>query len=90
MASPRERVTRKLGFYAKVGTRELLVVNRDPWSLELYRLTEGTLNLVDRSTVASGIWLGSNVVPLSFRLIGGVERPRIEVRHAEGQQTWIV
>ena len=90
VTSPGEQVDEKFEFYAKVGTRELLIVNRDPWSLELHRLTDGALNLVDRSTVASGIWLESEGVPLAFRLIGGVERPRIEVRHADGQQTWMV
>lgn len=88
--SPGERVDQKFEFYAAVNTRELLVVNREPWSLELFRLAEGELNLVDRSTVAAGTWLRSLVVPLTFRLIDGGERPRIEVRHVDGQQTWMV
>ena len=90
VASEEEHVTKKLAFYATVQTRELLVVNRAPWSLELYRLTDGALNLVDRTTISSGIWLDSEVVPLAFRLIEGIERPRIEVRHSDGQQTWMV
>ncbi|MBW3539764.1 MAG: Uma2 family endonuclease [Planctomycetes bacterium] len=36
--SPDNRTYEKLEFYAKVLTRELLVVGRDPWTLELYRL----------------------------------------------------
>lgn len=90
VVSPREKVRKKLGFYAKVGTRELLVLDRAPWCLSLYRLAEGELQLVGTSTVPTHEWLASSVVPLSFRLIDGVERPRIEARHTDGQQSWIV
>ena len=90
VASPGERVKKKLAFYAKVGTRELLIVDRSPWQLSLYRLNAGELCLTGSSTVESGEWLNSEIVPLTFRLIGGVERPRIEVKHNDGQQDWIV
>jgi hypothetical protein len=89
VVSPGENVTKKLGFYAKVGTRELLVLNRSPWKLSLYRLTDDELRLNGDSCVADGAWLASLVLPLSFRLIDGVERPRLEARHSDGQ-TWIV
>ncbi len=89
VASPGERVTKKLGFYAAVGTRELLILNRSRWKLSLYRLIDGELRLDGESSVADGNWLSSNVLPLSFRLIDGIKRPRIEVRHADGQ-TWMV
>lgn len=89
VVSPGENVTKKLGFYAKVVTRELLILNRTPWKLSLYRLTEGELRLNGDSCVAERTWLASQVLPLSFRLIDGVERPRIESRHPDGQ-TWIV
>ena len=90
VASSGERVKRKLNFYAKVGTRELLIVDRYPWNLSLYRLVGGELQLVGTSSIATGEWLTSTVVPLSFRLIDGIERPRIDVKHADGRQTWIV
>ncbi len=90
VASPGEKVKKKLSFYAKVGTRELLVLDRYPWNLSLYRLSDGELNLVGTSSVTASEWLASSVVPLSFRLIDGVERPRIETRHADGLQSWIV
>lgn len=89
VVSPGENVMKKLGFYAKVGTRELLVLNRSPWRLSLYRLTDGVLRQKGESCVTDGRWLASEVLPLTFRLIDGVERPRIEVRHADGQ-TWMV
>ena len=89
VTSPGEKITKKLRFYAMVGTRELLILNRSPWKLSLYRLTDGELRLESESSVADGNWLASGVLPLSFRLITGVERPRIEARHADGQ-TWMV
>jgi Uma2 family endonuclease len=90
VASPKERIKKKLGFYAKVGTSELLILDRYPWSLSLCRLTDGELRLVGTSSISASEWLTSSVVPLSFRLIDGVERPRIEVLHSDGKQTWIV
>ena len=90
VVSKRDRSKKKLSFYAKVGTRELLIVDRYPWSLGLYRLADGELRLVGTASVSDDEWLNSDVLPLSFRLIDGVERPRIEVRHADGQQNWIV
>lgn len=89
VASPGEKVTKKLGFYAAVGTRELMILNRTRWTLSLYRLIDGELRLEGESTVADGNWLSSNVLPLSFRMIDGLNRPRIEARHADGQ-TWMV
>ncbi len=90
VASRGERVARKLRFYAKVQTRELLIVERYPWCLKLYRLEDGELRLAGDSTVGSETWLASLVLPLSFRLIEGVKRPRLEVRHSDGQQSWMV
>lgn len=89
VVSPGENVMKKLGFYAKVGTRELLVLNRSPWKLSLYHLADGELRPNGDSCVTDGTWLASQVLPLSFRLIDGVERPRLEARHLDGQ-TWIV
>ena len=54
VASPGERVKRKLAFYAKVGTRELLIVDRYPWKLSLYRLVENELQLAGTSSVELG------------------------------------
>ncbi|KAA1260147.1 hypothetical protein LF1_26860 [Rubripirellula obstinata] len=37
IVSPGDKTLEKLDFYAEVGTRELLVIDRDPWKLTLYR-----------------------------------------------------
>ena len=80
----------KLGFYAKAGTRELLVVNRRPWRLELFRLDDGTLQPVSTSTVEGGETLTSETVPFTWRLAAGAERPVIETTCTETGQRWDV
>lgn len=40
IASPGDRTLDKLGFYASVGTCELLVIDRKPWKLTLFRLDD--------------------------------------------------
>jgi Uma2 family endonuclease len=89
IASPDERCEDKLDFYSAVKTRELLIVNRFPWSLDLYRLTGDQLQLVGSSTATTDEPLASEVVPLTLRLLPGPDRPKIELSHAGGQQ-WTI
>ena len=86
--SPNDRSREKLDFYAKVGTRELLLIDRDPWSLELYRFDGGVPALVMRADVADGATLETEVVPLRWRLVAGTERPLVEVSRPDGSQMW--
>jgi len=90
VVSPDDRTRDKLDFYAKVGTREMLVVDRAPWSLELYRLSGSELKLTVTSSVASPTVLSSEVVPLSFALASGKTRPEIEVSTTDGSKSWSV
>ena len=84
-----DRSRQKLDFYAKVHTRELLIVDRYPWALELYRLSAaGTLDSVGRSTLDDPQVLMSEVLPLSFQLRPGEKRPTISIRHFDGVQSW--
>jgi Uma2 family endonuclease len=85
-----DRTLEKLPFYAAIGVRELLIIDRYPWSLELYRLTQGQLLSVGKSDLEHTTPLVSAVLPLSFGLLAGVPRPRIEVIHQDGKQRWIV
>ena len=94
IVSPGDHSREKLDFYAKVGTRELLIVDRDPWKLELYRLQGGQLRLISETSVTSTHSIESLVVPLSFGLLPGETRPRIEV-HASvkavcGDNRWLI
>ncbi|MGH7199690.1 MAG: Uma2 family endonuclease [Planctomycetaceae bacterium] len=90
IVSPYDKTCDKFDFYESVNARELLIVDRDPWALELYRLQEGSLVLVGKSTVNDEAFLRSEVLPLSFRLIADDDRPRIEILHHDGQQRWVV
>ncbi len=85
-----DRARKKLDFYASVNVRELLIVDRYPWSLDLYRLRDGVYELVGRSTIVGQVELASEVLPLGFRLMPGTERPVIEVRERGGERRWSV
>ncbi len=88
IVSPRDRSRKKLDFYAKVRTRELLLVDRHPWSLELYRLTGSEMVLIGTSTIAQPAILATEVVPLGWRLINGPDRPIVEAARLDGSQRW--
>ena len=85
-----DRSRDKLDFYSRIGVRELLLIDRYPWELELYRLTNGRLQLVGTSDVNTSTTLASTVVPTSFQLVPGTPRPKIEVTHRDGVQRWLV
>ena len=89
IASPRDRTWEKIEFYASVGTRELLIIDRDPWTLELYRLTDSQLTLVDKLTVDSPDSFQTESVPLRWRLISGPHRPLLEATVPDGAQHWL-
>jgi Uma2 family endonuclease len=90
ITSPDERPRAKLPFYAKVATREVLLLDRKRWRLELYRLDGRKLVRVGRSTPDDPAPLASATVPLTFRLVAGQPRPTIDVAHADGAQRWTV
>lgn len=71
--------------------RELLIVDRDPWQLELYQLQNGKLNCVAESSLADPAWLCSSVLPLEMQLVAGAKRPQISIRRTDGQAgQWLV
>jgi Uma2 family endonuclease len=90
IVSPGDRTREKIPFYSQLGVRELLIVDRQPWSLELYRLSEGQLQLAARSTASDGEVISSNVVPLTFQLLPGEPRPQIQAVHTESGRKWAI
>ncbi|TWT87342.1 hypothetical protein Mal64_28810 [Pseudobythopirellula maris] len=90
IVSKHDRAREKIDFYAKVGTRELMFVDRDPWRIELLRLVSGRLVSVGESSLNEDRVLASEVIPFAFRLIEGETRPRIEVTHSTTRQNWNV
>jgi Uma2 family endonuclease len=90
IVSPHDRSREKLAFYAAIGVRELLLVDRGPWTLELYRLEGSTLKLVVKSEPGDGCVLNSHILPLQWRFLADKQRPRIEAAHTDGAQKWTI
>jgi Uma2 family endonuclease len=80
----------KIPFYGQIGVGELLIVDRDPWALELLRLQGDKLEPVGRSTLDDSAWLVSEVIPLRLRLQPGDERPMIEAGPPDGSWTRMI
>ncbi len=90
VVSPKDRSRDKLDFYAKVGVRELLIVDRKPWCLELYRREDSRLRLVGTSTLKQPSTLTSEVLSLTFTLQAAKPRPRIRIATTDGRKQWTV
>jgi Uma2 family endonuclease len=88
--SPNDLAREKLPFYAEIGVRELLIIDRDPWALELYRLDAGQLAPAGRSSLDRPDTLTSGVLPLVFRLVPGDKRPQVELTRTGGAERWLV
>lgn len=90
IVSQGDRSRQKLDFYSAIGTRELLIIDRDPWSLELYNLRDGHLVLTEVSRIGSLVTLASEVLPFTFGLVEVQQHPRIEVMHVDLGQKWVI
>ena len=86
--SPGEHTREKLPFYSRIGVVELLIVDRDPWTLEFYHHQDGQLTQVGQSTLASPDVLTSQTVGLTFQLLPGESRPQIQVIHPATGRQW--
>jgi Uma2 family endonuclease len=86
--SPGERTREKIPFYGSIGVLELLVIDREPWMLELYRHQNGQLEKVGQSTLAAPEVLSSQTVGLTFQLLPGETKPQIQVTHAGTGRKW--
>jgi Uma2 family endonuclease len=88
IVSPHDRSREKLDFYASVGVEELLLIDRSPWRLELYRRRGNDLEEVGVSTPDDPQPLKIETAPLTFRLLPGEPRPQIELTHNDGRR-WL-
>jgi Uma2 family endonuclease len=84
-----DRSRKKLPFYSKVGVRELLMIDRKPWRVTLYR--HDGVNLTPAGVCDSGDAppVESHVLPFALRLVPTFERPKIELRHKSDGRTWL-
>jgi len=91
VCSPKDRSWEKLDFYAKVNTRELLIIDRDPWVVTLLRLQDGELREVGASSLENQRSFESAVIPLSFQLTRAEnDSPEIVVKHLRDDRIWRV
>ncbi|MCA9023867.1 MAG: Uma2 family endonuclease [Planctomycetaceae bacterium] len=90
IVSPGDRSREKLAFYESIGTKELLLIDRDPWQLELFRLSDGGLQSVGTSSVKTVREVESQTLPLTWSLLAGDSRPQIIVRHVSTNEQWQV
>jgi|SRR5947209_6871213 len=88
IVSPDDRSRDKLDFYAGVGTREVLILDRDPWRMELYQVSRGKMRLRGTGAVGGGV-VTSTVTPFTFQLVRSRPRPKIKITHSESGQEWV-
>jgi Uma2 family endonuclease len=89
IVSDYDRSREKFDFYSRVGVREMLLVDRNPWQLELYRLIGSELKLVGNSEPLGQQSLASQVLPLTFRLLSRPSgRPQIEIVKPASNERW--
>ena len=84
-----DRSRKKFGFYARVGVRELLLVDRFPWRLELYQNDGVEMNLAGSLAPGDAGQIDSQILPVSFRLIESSEKPKIEVTQTIDGRVWM-
>jgi Uma2 family endonuclease len=89
IVSPGDKSRERFDFYAGLGVRELLLVDRDPWSLELYRLRGVRLVLASQSRVQQSEVFASAVLPVSFRLVPAQPRPETHIAELGGSRKWV-
>lgn len=88
--SPGEPPQAKFAFYAAIGTREVMLLHRDPWRLELFTLQGGGLVLARASELPTSAVVPSAALGLTFQLVPGVARPAIAVAHPASGQSWTI
>ncbi len=88
--SPGDRTREKIPFYARLGVVELLLLDREAWTLELHRRQGARLERVGQSSAATGEVLSCASVPLSLQLVPGTPRPRIAVTDTASGRSWSV
>lgn len=90
IASPGDRTREKLPFYAKVKTREVLIVDLEDPAIELHRLDESEHKLAGRAIPGSRTKLESSVLPLRFTLKKNRSNASIEVSRLDDDQKRLV
>jgi Uma2 family endonuclease len=90
IVTPGDRTREKIPFYEKVGTRELLIIDRKPWELDLYRHDGQRLGLAGRTTLDEPAVIEGLVLPLTLELVDGEGRPQIRIGHRLSGRAWVI
>ncbi len=90
IVSPRDRTYEKIPFYDRLGVVELLIVDRNPWKLELYQRVDDHLQKTGESNLENRAVLTSQTVGLNFQLLSGKDRPQITVEWLANEKKWLV
>ncbi|MCO6457817.1 MAG: Uma2 family endonuclease [Pirellulaceae bacterium] len=91
IVSSQDRTRDKLEFYSRVRVGELLVVDRQPWRLELCRLESGRWQLAESSALGDGQSIASRQLPFSFCWEPtAAGRPVIVATHLPSGRQWQV
>lgn len=88
--SPGDESEEKIPFYAKIGVRELLLIDRDRRTVRLLRHDGEELVEIPPRVIEGKPWHASNVLPLAFRRVSkGL--PRMKVRRTDGERgSWLL
>lgn len=84
ITSTGERPAKKLKFYNRIGTKELLIIERKPWRLVFYRRLRGKLTAAGKSAT-NGKAILSKSVQVSFNLRGDADDPELVLQHSDGR-----
>jgi len=89
---PGDQSREKLEFYSRINTQELLIIDRSPWQLELYRLNNGLLKLVETNDSNHSAPLTSDTTDVTFELRSGQRgaRSQLIVRHPDSDRTGVI
>jgi Uma2 family endonuclease len=90
IVSPFDKTREKLAFYGQLGTREVLIVDRVPWKLELFKIENQLAAPVQTVLPGDGNWIESSALPIRLRLIDGKPRPMIEVASIATGKSWMI
>ena len=82
IVSPGDKTFEKLDFYAAVKTQELLVIERHPWNLTVFRF-DPTCNRMDRTTDSSVNTFVSRIFPI--QILFDEQAMQLQVRNADGK-----
>lgn len=86
--SPGEEIGEKIDFYGRIGTVELLVIDRNPWSIRLFRLSGDKMELAVQSTVDETVVVNCQSVAMELVLQSGENRPRLIVSSSSENREW--